>query len=174
MMSLFPSTTGAIYSYLNTFGVEQRFFNQVFSPFGSLFITLRWWKNITLAIISFISLNYLFYTQDTIDELEDFSTISKGFDKFKEVTLKETFPVALIREFICDSFFGIAGFTILWIIIRNMNGASANPVILFLRVLGLQDPEGRSSRTYSGTSSVVPDSEDSILQGYQNMLKSIM
>ena len=56
-----------------------------------------------------------------------------------------------------------------------MNGASANPVILFLRVLGLQDPEGRSSRTYSsGTSSVVPDSEDSILQGYQNMLKSIM
>ena len=46
-----------------------------------------------------------------------------------------------------------------------MDGVSANPAILFLRVLGLQDPNG-SSRS-------LMDSEESISKGFHDMLKTI-
>ena len=46
-----------------------------------------------------------------------------------------------------------------------MNNASANPVILFLRVFGIQNPEGDARS--------LPESEDSILQGYNDVLKRI-
>ena len=46
-----------------------------------------------------------------------------------------------------------------------MDNVSANPAILFLRVLGLQDPNGNSRN--------LMDSEESISKGFHDMLKKI-
>ena len=119
-------------------------------------------KNLILATSSFILLNYVFAPQETLDVLRE-----QGVNKFKDVILKETFPVALIREFIVDASFGIGGFTILWLFIRYMNNVSMNPVILFLRVLGFLPPPGNAR------SAEVPDSEESIIQGYHDMLSNV-
>jgi len=151
-----------IYTILNTFGIKQDFFTQVFGPFGSLFIQLRWIKNLFLATSTFILLNYVFAPTETLDVLDE-----QGVNKFKDIILKETFPVALIREFIVDSTFGIRGFTILWLFIRYMNNVSMNPGILFLRVWGVLPPPGNAR------SAEVPDSEESIEQGYHDMLRNI-
>jgi len=151
-----------IYTILNIFGIKQDFFTQVFGTFGALFIQLRWIKNLFLATSSFILLNYAFAPTETLDVLGE-----QGVNKFKDVILKETFPVALIREFIVDSTFGISGFTILWLFIRYMNNVSMNPGILFLRVWGVLPPPGNAR------SAEVPDSEESIEQGYHDMLSNI-
>jgi len=151
-----------IYTILNIFGIKQDFFTQVFGTFGALFIQLRWIKNLFLATSSFILLNYVFAPTETLDVLGE-----QGVNKFKDVILKETFPVALIREFIVDSTFGIRGFTILWLFIRYMNNVSMNPGILFLRVWGVLPPPGNAR------SAEVPDSEESIEQGYHDMLRNI-
>ena len=160
--SNFLFLTATIYTILNTFGIKQDFFTQVFGPFGSLFIQLRWIKNLFLATSTFILLNYVFAPTETLDVLEE-----QGVNKFKDIILKETFPVALIREFIVDSTFGISGFTILWLFIRYMNNVSMNPGILFLRVWGVLPPPGNAR------SAEVPDSEESIEQGYHDMLRNI-
>ena len=53
-----------------------------------------------------------------------------------------------------------------------MNNASMNPVILFLRVLGFLPPpnNGRTPELPNRRSAAVPDSEESIIQGYHSML----
>lgn len=119
-------------------------------------------KNLILATSSFILLNYVFAPQETLDVLRE-----QGVNTFKGVILKETFPVALIREFIVDSTFGIGGFTILWLFIRYMNNVSMNPGILFLRVWGFLPPPDNAR------SAEVPDSEESIIQGYHDMLSNV-
>ena len=71
LIYLFPSTTGTIYTILNTFGYKQDFLTQVFGPFGSLFITLRWVKNLIMATSTFILLNFVFAPQETLDVLRE-------------------------------------------------------------------------------------------------------
>ena len=57
--SLLPSTTGAIYTGLNTLGVQQRFLDQVFGPVGALATTLCWWKNLLLPTLTFILISLI-------------------------------------------------------------------------------------------------------------------
>ena len=55
--------------------------------------------------------------------------------------------------------------SIFWMIARLEKGAPADPMTLFLRVFGIQDPNG-NGRSF-------PDSEEKIEQGYHDLLKRI-
>ena len=79
--------------------------------------------------------------------------------------INEKLPFTIFRHFVTDALFGMIGWTIFWMIARNMNNKSANPAILWLRAFALQDPEGDNRN--------LPDSEMSIIEGYYDMLKRI-
>ena len=146
--------------FRQVFGVQNNFMDANFGPGGSLLIALRWAKNLILAIISFI-LIWAFLAPKQTSEI-----LSKvGFNQFKEFAINENLPIAIIREFFGDAFFAIIGWSIFWMIARLENDVSANPMILFLRVFGLQDPNG-NGRGF-------PDSEEKIEQGYHDLLKRI-
>ena len=131
-----------------------------FGPVGSSQITFRWTKNVMLAIAGFIILWSILAPDQFIPLLREV-----GFDQFKEFAINENLPIALIREWVTDALFSILGFASYWMIARYMNNTSTNPVILFLRVFGLQNPDGDSRS--------LPDSEESIHKGYHEMLKKI-
>ena len=148
---LFP---GAAYTFLNTFfGVQNDFLDANFGPAGSLILSFRWIKNLALAIFGFILIWSLLAPEQSFPILREV-----GFDQFKEFAINENFPIALIREWVTDALFSILGFASYWMIARYMNNASTNPIILFLRVFGLQNPDGNNRS--------LPDSEESINQGY--------
>jgi len=150
---------GAIYTFFNTyFGVQNAFMDANFGPVGSLAISLRWAKNLILAIFSFILLWSILAPNQSYEILRNV-----GFNEFKEFAINEKLPIILIREFVTDALFAIIGFSIYWMIARTENDVSANPMILFLRVFGLQDPNGNSRS--------IPDSEEKIYQGYNDLLQ---
>jgi len=152
---------GGIYTFLNNnFGLQNNFMDANFGPVGSFAITLRWAKNQILAMISFILIWAVLAPQQTSDILR-----KVGFNQFKTFAINENLPIALIREFITDAIFAILGFAAYWMFARYENDVSANPVILLLRVFGLQDPNG-AGRSF-------PDTEEKIYQGYHDLLKRI-
>ena len=153
--------TGTIYTFLNrVFGVQNNFLDATLGPRQSFTITLRWTKNLLLALISFIMLWII------LSPKEAFKVLSEvNFDSFQKFVINEKLPTELVRQFTTDWIFGVIGFTIYWMIARSMNNASINPAILFLRAYGLQDPNGNSRS--------LPENEISILQGYHDMLKRI-
>ena len=130
-----------------------------FGPAGSLAITFRWAKNLILSIFSFILAWSIIAPKETSKVLREV-----GFGQFEEFVINENLPVALIREFFTDAFFAILGFTSYWMIARYTNNASTNPVILFLRVFGLETRIDSRS---------LPENEKSIVQGYQDLLSRI-
>ena len=157
----FPFFTGTIYTFLNTvFGVQNNFLDATLGPRQSFTITLRWTKNLLLALISFIMLWIILSPKEALKVLSEVN-----FDSFKKFVINEKLPTELVRQFTTDWIFGVIGFTIYWMIARSMNNASINPAILFLRAYGLQDPEGNSRN--------LPANEISILQGYYDMLKRV-
>ena len=160
-MPIFVSTAGAIYTSLNrALGVQNDFLDATLGPGTSFAITLRWLKNIILALVLLILIWLVLSPKETSKILNELS-----FGSFKEFAINENLPMALLRQFIFDGIFGIIGFGIYWMIARNMNNKPADPVTLFLVAFGLQDPEGNSRS--------LPKSEALILQGYHDMLKTI-
>ena len=105
-------TTGAIYTFLNTnFGVQNNFLDSNLGPMGSLLITFRWIKVMSLAILFFV----LFWA--FASPQETFKILSKiGFNQFVEFNVNQNLPMFIIREFITDFTFGVAGWTIFWMI----------------------------------------------------------
>ena len=110
-----------------------------FGPLGSLGITMRWTKNLILAVVGFILIWAFLAPQETSDILR-----KVGFSQFKEFAINDNLPIALIREFVTDALFAIMGFAVYWMIARYEKNVSANPMILFLRVFGIQNPNGNS------------------------------
>ena len=160
MYIIFLCITGFIYTFLNSLGVQNNFLDGTLGPKSSLTITFRWMKIIIIAKVFFTLIWIALSPNETLEILSELS-----MDSYQKFIINEKFSISLIRQFILDAVFSVIGWSTVWIIARNMSNASSNPIILFLRVFGIQDPEGDGRSLLKN--------EESIIKGYHDMLKRI-
>ena len=80
---------------------------------GSLLITFRWIKNISLALLFFPLFWAIASPQETSKILSKI-----GFNQFVDFNINQNLPMFIIREFITDFTFGVTGWVIFWMIAR--------------------------------------------------------